>query len=196
MPERPPVAGDERADRAVARRSRASRPCSSRPIVVCQAPAASATASSTRQRVEARMSASVSSAGAYGDAGAGADRDPAPRARLEVDVGHPASGLADQPKVGEQLQQRFVDRRPLADEDERLRVADLCRPRLGRLGALRVDDDVVPGERARSSRAARPRAGSPPSRRRASRPSYPARPQAGPRRVGRAAIPHGCYDSG
>ena len=50
---------------------------------------------------------------------------------VEVDVGHSAAGLADQPQAGEERQQRRVDRRALADQDERLGVADL-RPRARR----------------------------------------------------------------
>jgi len=38
-----------------------------------------------------------------------------------------ATGLADQPKVGKQLEQRRVDRSALANEDEYLGVADLRR---------------------------------------------------------------------
>jgi len=39
-----------------------------------------------------------------------------------------ATGLADQPEVGEQFEQGRIDRSALANEHEYLGVADLCRP--------------------------------------------------------------------
>ena len=75
--------------------------------------------------------------------GPGADDDSAPRAGLDVDVRRPAAGLADQPQVGEEVEQRLVDRRPLADEDERLGVADLRRPLREARRPLGLHDDVV-----------------------------------------------------
>ena len=61
-------------------------------------------------------------------------------------MGHSAAGLADQPQVGEERQQRCVDRRALADQDERLRVADLGSPLGNRLRPLGLHDHVVPVE--------------------------------------------------
>ena len=101
--------------------------------------------------------------------GARADDDAAPRAGLDVDVRRPAARLADQPEVGEQVEQRRVDRRALADQHESLGVADLGGP-LGEVRRpLRRARRRRARRRARSTRAARPPAGSPPSRRRAPR---------------------------
>ena len=51
------------------------------------------------------------------------------------------------PKAGNQVEQRAVDRRPFADQHERLGVADLRRALLEGGGSPRVNDDVVRGDR-------------------------------------------------
>ena len=150
-PERAPVAGDERSDRAVAhdaedasvqlpadRRLPAAR--AERDGVVHHEP-----------RVAASSSASVSSAGAYGAPEPAQTAIPRRVQASRSMCGMPRPVWQMSRKAWEELEQRFVDRRPLADEDDCLGVADLCRPRLGRLGALRVDDDVVPGEEREAS---------------------------------------------
>ena len=55
----------------------------------------------------------------------------------------PAAGLADQAECREPCEEGFVDRRALPDQDDRLCSAYLRHALLQRLGAFRVDDDVV-----------------------------------------------------
>ena len=105
-PERLPVAGDERADVPVAddpERASVQLPAD----VVCHVPARSATASATMQRVEARISASVSSAGAYADPEPVQTTIPRRVHSATSMWGIPRPGLADQPQVGEERQQRL-----------------------------------------------------------------------------------------
>ena len=124
-------------------------------------------------------------------AAAVADDDAAACAGIHVDVRHPAAGLADQAQVGKPFEQRRVDRSALADQDERLCVADLRRPLVQGRGPLRVDGDVVAGDEREAveplhrplivlhhddaHHASLSRQGSAPA--------------------GEAGIPHGCYDS-
>ena len=92
------------------------------------------------------MSASVSSAGAYGEP------DPVQTAiprRVHASrsmCGVPRPVWQIRRSVGEQCEERLVDRRALADQDDRLGVADLRRALVASSGALRVDDDVVTGQ--------------------------------------------------
>lgn len=58
----------------------------------------------------------------------------------------PAPCLADQTQARQLLEQLPVDRRPLADQDDGLRLADLSRA-LGRVERpMGVHNDLVPGD--------------------------------------------------
>ena len=79
---------------------------------------------------------------------AGADDDSAPGALCEVDVGHSPAGLADQPQIREERQQGCIDRCALADQDQRLRVADLGSPLGNRLRSRGLHDHVMALEKS------------------------------------------------
>ena len=65
------------------------------------------------------------------------DDDAEPCAGLDIDVGIDAA-LADQPQAGEALEQRRADPRALADQQQRLTIAQPLGERVG------VLHDVVP----------------------------------------------------
>ena len=189
IPSARPYAGDERADRAVA--DDPERPA------VQLAPDRRLPGARRAARRRPRRGSGSTRGSARASAPPGRTATPTRCRRRSraactprVDVGHPASRLADQPQVrgaAPAAVRRSAFARGSARAPPRRRSAPPA-PR-GRRGAPSGRRRRA-AETARSSRAARPPAGSPPSRRHASA-----------RRIGRAAaggrnarIPHGCYD--
>jgi hypothetical protein len=78
------------------------------------------------------------------------DDDAEPRAGVDVDVREDAA-LADESQRREPLEQRCPNRRALADQHERLAVAQPLRERLELLHVVVVDRDVV-GRQLREAR--------------------------------------------
>lgn len=87
--------------------------------------------------------------GGVGRAGTGHHRDPPRLAGAHVHVGGPAAGLADRPEVGQPLQELGGDRGTLADQHQRLGVAEAFHQGVQIGDGVVVDRDVValqPGE--------------------------------------------------
>ena len=108
-------------------------------------------------RIAASTRPQVSSAVAYdGVSGVLARRhDHAePRAGVDVDVRIDAA-LADQPQLGQPLEQRRADLRALADQHQRLGVVQALGQRVDVLDVVVPDRDVVARELARSSASVR-----------------------------------------
>ena len=97
--------------------------------------------------MDARISARVSSAGAYGDPTPVQTTIPRRVQASRSMWGVPRPVWQISRRRGNQVEQGGVDRRPLADQHERLGVADLRRPLLAGGGSPRVNDDVVSGDR-------------------------------------------------
>ena len=77
-----------------------------------------------------------------------------PRAGVDVDVRIDAA-LADQPELGQALEQRRADLRALADQHQRLGVLQPLGQHVDVLDVVVPDRDVVAGELARSTASVR-----------------------------------------
>ena len=76
--------------------------------------------------------------------------DAEPRAGVDIDMRIDAA-LADQPQLRQPLQQRRADLRALADQHQRLGVAQPLRQRVDVLDVIVPDRDVVAGELAEAT---------------------------------------------
>ena len=81
--------------------------------------------------------------GRHGRAAAGRHDDATSRTGVEVDVRRAAAGLRDQAEVGQVVEQRCRDPRPLADQDERLGGAEAVGKRCGARDRVVVDRHIV-----------------------------------------------------